>query len=127
MRYLTQDEVLELHQAIVEQSGGGWGLRDLGALQSAVAQPKMTFAGKDLYPTIEEKAAALGFALICNHPFVDGNKRVGHAAMETFFVLNGREIKVPEVEAEQLVLRVAAGEASRDDLVRWLRSHAVLR
>jgi death on curing protein len=127
MRYLTQDEVLELHQAIIRQSGGSSGLRDLGLLQSAVAQPRMTFAGADLYPTIEEKAAALGFSLIGNHPFVDGNKRVGHAAMETFLVLNGCEIKASVEEAEQLTLQVAAGEASRDDLATWLRSHVVLR
>ena len=127
MRYLTQDEVLELHQAVIAQSGGSSGIRDLGALQSAVAQPRMTFSGKDLYPTLEEKAAALGFSLICNHPFVDGNKRVGHAAMETFFVLNGHEIAVPEDDAEQMILRVAAGELFRDDLVRWLRLHVVYR
>ncbi|MFZ1936858.1 MAG: type II toxin-antitoxin system death-on-curing family toxin [Thermoguttaceae bacterium] len=127
MRYLTLDEVLELHQAIIEQSGGSSGIRDLGALQSAVAQPRMTFAGADLYPTIEEKGAALGFSLIGNHPFVDGNKRVGHAAMETFFVLNGREIKANQDEAEQFILGVAAGEISRNDLVGWLRSHVVAR
>jgi death-on-curing protein len=125
MRYLTQDEVLELHQAVIQQSGGGSGIRDLGALQSAVAQPKMTFGGVDLYLTIEEKGAALGFSLICSHPFVDGNKRVGHAAMETFFVLNGREINAPEEETERFVLGVAAGEVSRDDLVSWLRLHVV--
>ncbi|MEN6449531.1 MAG: Fic family protein [Thermoguttaceae bacterium] len=87
MRYLTQDEVLELHQAVVGQSGGGAGVRDLGSLQSAVAQPRMAFAGRDLYETLEEKAAAIGFSLIGNHPFIDGNKRVGHAAMETFLLL----------------------------------------
>jgi death on curing protein len=127
MRYLTQDEVLELHQAIIERSGGSSGIRDLGALQSAVAQPRMTFAGADLYPTIEEKGAALGFSLICNHPFVDGNKRVGHAAMETFFVLNGREINAPEDEAERFILGVAASNVSRNDLLCWLRSHMASR
>jgi death on curing protein len=123
MRYLTQDEVLELHQRVIEQSGGGPGIRDLGALQSAVAQPRMAFAGTDLYPTIEEKGAALGFSLICNHPFLDGNKRVGHAAMETFFVLNGRELNVSVEEAEQVILGVAAGKVPRNDLVCWLRLH----
>jgi death on curing protein len=103
MRYLTQDEVLELHQAVIEQSGGASGIRDLGLLQSAVAQSRMTFAGTDLYPTIEE-TAALGFSLTGSHPFVAGNKRVGHAAMETFLVLNGRQIAAAADEAERFIL-----------------------
>jgi len=125
MRYLTQDEVLELHQAVIEQSGGSSGIRDFGALQSAVAQPRMTFGGSDLYPTIEEKVAALGFSLICNHPFVDGNKRVGHAAMETFLVLNGCEIAATADETERLILGIAAGSVSPEDLVNWLRARVV--
>ena len=127
MRYLTQDEVLELHVAVIKRSGGSSGVRDLGSLQSAVAQPRMTFGSADLYPTIEEKAAALGFSLICNHPFVDGNKRVGHAAMETFLVLNGCEIAATADEAEDRILGIAAGSVSREDLVNWLRSHVVQR
>jgi len=87
MRYLTLKEVLELHRLILEQSGGMQGVRYLGGLESALAQPQMTFGGQELYPTLAEKAAALGFSLVCNHPFVDGNKRIGHAAMETFLVL----------------------------------------
>jgi death on curing protein len=127
MRYLVQEEVLELHQVIIQQSGGSSGIRDLGALQSAVAQPRMMFAGADLYATIEEKAAALAFSLICNHPFVDGNKRVGHAAMETYLVLNGCEIKATVNDSEQLILGIAAGAVSRSELVSWLRSHIVQR
>jgi death-on-curing protein len=92
IRYLTLVEVLNLHRQIIEQSGGALGIRDLGALQSALAQPRMTFSGEDLYSTLVDKAAALGFSIIMNHPFVDGNKRTGHAAMETFLVLNGLEI-----------------------------------
>jgi death on curing protein len=91
MRYLTLEEVLELHRRAVEQSGGSAGVRDLGGAESAVAQPRMTFAGVELYPTLAGKGAALAFSLVMNHPFVDGNKRVGHAAMETFFLLNGHE------------------------------------
>jgi len=127
MRYLTQDEVLELHYAVIEQSGGSSGIRDFGALQSAVAQPRMTFGGSDLYPTIEEKAAALGFSLICNHPFVDGNKRVGHAAVETYLVLNGCEIAASTDDAERFILGIAAGTVARDNLIRWLQSHLVQR
>jgi death on curing protein len=80
MRYLALSEVVELHRRLLEATGGAVGIRDLGALESAVAQPKMTVAGSDLYPSLAEKAAALCFSLVANHPFVDGNKRVGHAA-----------------------------------------------
>ena len=77
MRYLALAEVVELHRRLLEATGG---VRDLGALESAIAQPKATFGGVDLYPTLVEKAAALGLSLVQGHPFVDGNKRVGHAA-----------------------------------------------
>lgn len=87
MRYLTVIEVLALHGQVIEQSGGKDGIRDLGLLESAIAQPMMTFDGIDLYVSIVDKAVALGFSLIMNHPFVDGNKRTGHAAMEVFLVL----------------------------------------
>ena len=83
MRFLTLIEVLELHRRIIGQSGGAFGIRDVGLLESAIAQPRMTFGGEDLYPSLLEKAAALGFSIIMNHPFVDGNKRTGHAATET--------------------------------------------
>lgn len=92
IRDLALIKVLELHRRILEQSGGALGLRDLGLLESAIAQPRMTFGGEDLYPSLLEKAAALGFSIIMNHPFVDGNKRTGHAAAETLLVLNGLEI-----------------------------------
>lgn len=92
MRYLSISEVFELHDRIISSSGGSRGIRDLNALESAVNQPRQTFAQKDLSPDIVRKAAALCFSLVMNHPFVDGNKRVGHAAMETFFILNAYEI-----------------------------------
>jgi len=82
MRYLTLGEIVELHRRLLAATGGASGIRDFGALESAVAQPKVTFGGSDLYPTLPEKAAALCLALVQGHPFVDGNKRVGHAAME---------------------------------------------
>jgi death on curing protein len=108
---------------VIEETGGAAGLRDLAALESAIAQPRMTFGGQDLYPSLTEKAAALCFSLVSNHPFVDGNKRVGHAAMETFLLLNGFEIVGAVEEQERLVLALAAGELSREDLLTWLQSH----
>ena len=121
MRYLTVNEVLETYNQIMEQSGGEAGLRDLGALESAVAQPRMTFGGAALYPTLVEKASALGFLLIQNHPFLDGNKRTGHAAMETFLVLNGHHINAPVDEQVNIVLQVAAGQLGREAFTEWLR------
>ena len=125
MRYLTLDEILMLHQWVLEQSGGSSGVRDIMAVESAIAQPRMAFGGKDLYPTLAEKAAALGYSLVCNHAFVDGNKRIGHAAVETFLALNGFEISAPIDEAENIVLRLAAGELSREEWTSWVQKHIV--
>ena len=125
MRYLTFAEVLFIHEHILAQSGGHAGIRDLSALESALAQPKASAGGTDAYPSIEEKAAALCFSLCSNHPFMDGNKRVAHAAMETFLVLNGREIQASVEEQEQLMLAVAGGQASREELLEWLRLNIV--
>lgn len=125
MRYLTLSEVLELHRRIIQRSGGSLGIRDLNAIESALAQPRMTFGGEDLYATIVEKASAVGFSLIQNHPFIDGNKRIGHAAMETFLVLNGFEISAPVNEQEQIILSVASGTMERAEFLDWLRIHVV--
>ena len=123
MRYLTLAEVLQLHARVISQTGGLGGLRDVGALESAVAQPRMTFGADDLYPTLEEKASTLGFSLICNRPFLDGNKRVGHAAIETCLMLNGCELSATVEDGEQLILSVAAGSCSREELLQWVRAH----
>lgn len=98
-------------------------MRDIGLLESALAQPLMTFSGKDLYPTLVEKASALCFSLVKHHPFVDGNKRVGHAVMETFLILNGYEISASVPEQEEVILNLAAGELNRDDFSDWIRGH----
>ena len=107
----------------MDQSGGASGLRDLGGLESAIAQPRMTFGGQDLYPTLIEKAGALCFSVVQNHPFIDGNKRLGHAAMEVFLILNGHEIQASVDEQENLILGVAASQITRDDLIAWLTNH----
>jgi death-on-curing protein len=125
MRHLSLTEVLELHRAAIEHTGGAQGLRDLGALEAAVAQPRMAFGRQELYPSLVEKTAALGFSLIMNHPFVDGNKRVGHAAMETFLVLNGYELRASVDEAERMILGIAAGTVSREALAAWLGDHII--
>ncbi len=126
IRYLTLAEVIELHTQILEQAAGSGGIRDMGALESAISQPLMTFGGAELYPTIIEKASALGFSIVMNHPFVDGNKRAGHAAMETFLVLNRLEIKAVVDEQERVILALAAGELDRDAFNDWLQKSVAL-
>lgn len=123
MRYLSLREVLELHDAILSRSGGATGVRDLGVLESALAQPRTTFDGEDLHPTLTGKCAALGYSLTLNHPFVDGNKRVAHAAMEVFLLLNGLELVGSVEEHERLMLDLAAGNLTREALAVWLEEH----
>jgi death-on-curing protein len=123
MRYLSILEILELHDRIISSTGGSRGIRDINALESAVNQPRQTFDQKDLYSDIVSKAAALGFSLVMNHPFIDGNKRVGHAAMETFLVLNGYEIICGVDEQERVMLDLAAGKMSRVNFSDWLNNY----
>ena len=125
MRYLSLSETLELHYRLLVSSGGAPGVRDLAALESAIALPHATFEGQNLYPGLITKAAALCFSLVMNHPFVDGNKRVGHAALETFLILNGYEINADVDEQEHTILRLAAGQLTRDDFTKWLKEHTI--
>ena len=124
MRYLGLAEVLSLHQQILANTGGSDGVRDLGALESALSQPKLSAGGMEAYPSLVEKAAALCFSLSGNHPFVDGNKRVAHAAMEVFLLLNGWELIATVDEQEALMLQLASGEVRRDELLAWLQERA---
>jgi len=123
MRYLSLGEIVDLHQALLAQTGGATGIRDLGMLESALAQPRATFGGADLHPTLVHKAAALAFSLTLNHPFVDNNKRVAHAAMEVFLLLNGLDLNATIDEQERLMLDLADGRITREQLILWLNSH----
>ena len=121
MRYLRLGEVLELHRRLIATSGGSPGLRDLRLLEGSLSQLRQTFSGADLYPTLIEKAGTLGFSLIKNHPFVDGNKRVGHAAMEVMLMLNGHELTASKESTEAVVLAVASGTLDRQALTKWVK------
>lgn len=123
MRYLTVSEVIELYRQVMETSGGTVGILSLESLESAVALPRATFGGKELYPTIIEKAAALGFSLVMDHAFVDGNKRIGHYAMETFLVINDYELDATVDEQEAIILQLASGKLGRDAFTDWIREH----
>ena len=123
MRYLTISEIIQLYRLVIERSGGTVGLFNIGLLESALAQPRAAFVGQELYPTVVDKAAILGFSLSMNHAFMDGNKRIGHAAMETFLGLNGYEINATVNEQEEIILLLAKGECSREDFTSWLKAH----
>jgi death-on-curing protein len=123
MNYLSLEQVLAIHAAVIKTHGGNPGILNLGMIDSAVAQPQMTFGGVELYPTLPEKAAALGFSLTSNHGFADGNKRVGFTAMDTFLRLNGFKITAAVEDAESVSLAVAAHQMSRDDYTNWVRGH----
>ena len=123
MRSVSIAEILETYQRIMQQSGGLVAIRDFGALESALAQPYMTFGGNELYPSLAEKAAVLGFSLMQNHPFADGNKRTGHAAMAMFLAINGYKIDASIDEQTEIILSVASGKLSRDGFTEWLSNH----
>ena len=123
MLYLDVEDVYRLHNEMIEAVGGRHGVLNEGAIQSAIAQMQLTYAGKDLYPSIEEKAASLGFSLALNHGFNDGNKRVAHAAMESFLRLNGFTLTGSIDDHERTFLDLADGKLDREAFTAWVRSH----
>ncbi len=125
--FLTLEDVLELHIEIINEIGGSHGIKEQNGLDSALAQPQMTFGSEDFYPTVAEKAAALAFSLIQNHPFHDGNKRVGHGAMELFLNLNGYDFADILDEQERVILAVASSKMGREEFTEWVIAHAVER
>jgi death-on-curing protein len=114
------EEVKLLHDLSIERYGGSYGIRDEGLLKSAVSMPRQEFGGQFLHPTLAAMAAAYLFHLCQNHPFVDGNKRAALLAGEAFLRLNGKELGFTNQEAEEITLRVAAGELPKGELTRLL-------
>ena len=123
MRVLTKRQILMLHASLIAESGGCDGIRDEGLLDSAINSPLQSFAGEDLYPTVLEKAAHLGFGLIRNHPFIDGNKRIGTHAMLVFLAVNGITLSYEDNDLIRIILSVAAGELDDTGLLNWLQRH----
>lgn len=123
MKKLTKEQINELHDFLVDETGGLKGLRDGGLLDSALQAPFQTFDGVWLYPTIERMAAQLGYALIMNHPYIDGNKRIGVTAMVIFLEMNDILITCTDDELIELGLGIAAGKLSDADILKWIQEH----
>ena len=124
--YLTAVQVLFIHARLLAETGGAPGVRDLGLLETAIARPRATFDGQDLYPDLYAKAAALMVGLVNNHSFIDGNKRVGVTAAALFLVRNGLQLRVGNEELEQVTLAVAQGPLAVDQMAGWFRRHTAL-
>lgn len=123
MQYLELDEVLRLHELSIQRYGGSLGLRDLGLLESALAAPKQTMFGDDLYPDVAAKAAILLFALVKNHPFVDGNKRTGFASLIRFLRINGFILQASNDELYQFAMETATSILDKDAMGAWISAH----
>ncbi len=125
MRILNKQQILTLHKMLIEQSGGSPEIRDEGLLESALNAPFQSFGDTDLYPSLLEKAARLGYGLIKNHPFVDGNKRIGTHTMLVFLAINHAELAYSDEELISLILGIAAGEYDDKHLLNWLQQHLI--
>ena len=119
----SEEKVLLLHQLIVAETGGSNELRDIGLLDSALEGIFQTFGGDELYPTKEEKGARLGYTLISNHAFVDGNKRIGMYVMLTFLEVNGIHMDCTNEDVVEAGLGVASGEMNYEELLVWVKTH----
>ena len=122
---LTKEQVLLLHKSIYDRYGGSYGVRDEGLLDSALEAPFMTFGGEDLYPDVLEKIARFGYGLVSNHPFHDGNKRIGALVLLTLLELNGYKTDATNKEFSDIIYDVASGSEGKDfeDLLDWIRKH----
>jgi len=116
IQFITVDQVVAIHRILIEKYGGAHGLRDEGLLTSAVMTPQQTFDGEYLYPTLPSMAAAYWHGLVCNHAFIDGNKRVGLLTTHTFLEMNGLSLNLSNDEAEDVTLRLASAQMTRDAL-----------
>lgn len=125
MKTLNKDQILMLHDHLIAETGGSQGVRDDGMLESALAAPFHSFGSTELYPSLPQKAARLCFGLVKNHPFVDGNKRIGAHAMLVFLALNGMYLSYTQQELSEVILQLAAGKIGYEDLLEWIIVHHV--
>ncbi len=123
MKLLSKRQGLILHEQLLAQTGGLKGVRDEGLLESALKAPFQGYGEMDAYPSLQQKAARLCYGLVKNHPFLDGNKRIGAHVMLVFLALNGIELCYSQKELSEIILSVAAGTQGYDELLRWLLEH----
>ena len=124
MKYLTTKDILLLHDLAIDNFGGSHGLRDLGLLESAVARPQASFGGKDLYPTLFLKTAALVHPLLLNHQFVDGNKRTAMFSLLTFIELNGYEFIAKQKKVVETAMWIENKKPEIEEIAAWLKKHS---
>jgi death-on-curing protein len=115
-------QAIQIHEILIARFGGSTGIRDRGALTSALSRPFQTFEGKELYPSILQKSAALIESILANHPFVDGNKRTGYVLMRLFLLNNGYDIIASQNEKYEFVIRIASGKSNFNDIIYWLEN-----
>ncbi|MEW6009454.1 MAG: type II toxin-antitoxin system death-on-curing family toxin [Candidatus Omnitrophota bacterium] len=124
IKYLSIEQILLAHQELIKRYGGSHGIRDQGLLESAVFRPQASAFGQDAYPTLFEKCAVLGHSLIKNHPFIDGNKRTGFAAMHLMLLINGYDLTSTTKEEVSMAENVALGKMNESEIALWLKQHA---
>lgn len=122
---MTKEQIMRIHSRLTAVTGGSDGVREMGLLESALEAPFQTFGGYELYPTLAEKAARLGASLVGNHPFVDGNKRIGVHAMFVFLALNGVYPQYTQKELAELGIALADGSMKYEELLEWLKSDKI--
>ncbi|MCD8321467.1 MAG: type II toxin-antitoxin system death-on-curing family toxin [Oscillospiraceae bacterium] len=120
---LTTAQVIALHEALIRETGGSGGIRDEGLLESALNAPFQSYENTEAFPSIQQKAARLGYGLVKNHGFIDGNKRIGAHAMLVFLALNNVELSYTQEELVDIFLRLAASQCGFEELLRWIASH----
>jgi len=123
MKYISYDYILKLHEKLILATGGSNGIRDIGLLKSAIENSKATFAGEDLYESMEEKCSNICYSIINNHAFIDGNKRIGLYVMLILLEYNGIKLYYTQTELINLGLGVAKGELEQKNILEWIKSH----
>lgn len=123
MIVLSKEQIIKLYEELVSETGGTSGIRDEGLLESAINAPLQSYDNIELFPSIQQKGARLGYGIIMNHPFVDGNKRTGAHAMLVFLAINGIELCFDDDELVNTVLNVAAGKTKFEELLKWVIEH----
>lgn len=125
MKRLTKQHIIMLHSKLIQETGGIDGVRDESLLDSAINAPFQSYDGIDIYPSIQQKGARLGYGLIANHAFIDGNKRIGVHAMLVFLTMNGIELSYTQDELADMVLKVASGEFNFQSMLLWISEHQI--